>query len=244
MPRARVAESTPSRILPAHGHAAIRQETRAFGQLDCFGSFGGPEFLVDVLDVRLHGGTRDAELAADAGERLIRGEERQDAGLGWRQRNSVAGLVLVRRLRLAGDGAVTVRRGRSIRYRPIWLISLCRAPSSSGTRDRRRCPAVFVSYDHRRPSSPATPRSTRAGACGSGRRRLTVALAERGRGAIAPQPSAPVRRAADIAAFPTALCGFSRIPRPSRPGTVEAVHIWAARSGISRCGGPALLSVR
>ena len=44
--------------------------------------------------MRFHGGTGDAELAADAGERLIRGEERQDAGLGWRQGNSLAGLFL------------------------------------------------------------------------------------------------------------------------------------------------------
>jgi len=45
----------------------------------------GPEFPVDVVDVRVHGGTADAELVADGGERSIRGEKGQDAGLGRRQ---------------------------------------------------------------------------------------------------------------------------------------------------------------
>ena len=42
----------------------------------------GPEFLGDVLDVRLDGGTADAELSADRSKRPTRRrEEQQDAGL-------------------------------------------------------------------------------------------------------------------------------------------------------------------
>ena len=132
------------------------------------------------------------------------------------RRNSLAGLVLVGRLRLAGDGAVTVRRGRSIRYRPIWLISPCQAASSGvdpvtgalGVRELR--PA-----GSRR--APATPRSTRAGACSSVRRRLTVALHEGCGARSRPQPYGPVRRAADFAAFPTGSMRVFTDPTSIRP---------------------------
>jgi hypothetical protein len=55
--------------------------------------------------MRFHGGTADPELVADGGERSISGEEGQDAGLGGRQGNRLAGLGLVGRFRLIGDGA-------------------------------------------------------------------------------------------------------------------------------------------
>ncbi len=130
--------------------------------------------------MRLHGGTADAELVADGGERPIRGEQGQDAGLGRRQESRPAGRFLARRVRLVGNGAVTVRRGRSIRHRPRWLISRCQAlarvdPVSSDypatppgrlsaaqPRGRRRC--------RRRPLG-----RPRTGACSSVRPRLTLA---------------------------------------------------------------------
>ena len=119
-------------VPPTRPGRVIRQEARALGSFHCFGAVGCPELLVDVLDVRLHGGTADAELSADAGERLIRGKEREDACLGWRQRRSLAGLVLLGRLRLGGNSAVTVRRGRAIRYRPLWPISGVPSPAGVG----------------------------------------------------------------------------------------------------------------
>ena len=95
---------------------------RGLSELHSLGSLGGPEFLVDVLDVGFHGGTADAELGADRGERSIGGQEGQDAGLGRRQGNRLSGRCLAGRIRLIGNSAVTVRRGRSIRHRPKWLI--------------------------------------------------------------------------------------------------------------------------
>ena len=61
------------------------QETDAASELHSLGSRGGPEFLIDVLDMRLDGRTGDTELGTDRSERSIRGKERQDARLGWRQ---------------------------------------------------------------------------------------------------------------------------------------------------------------
>ncbi len=95
--------------------------------------------------------------ATHAGERLIRGKERQDARLRWRQRSSLAGFVLVRTLRLAGDGAVTVRRRRSICDRPLWLISRCQAPSLEWDPVTGDFTLGFARYDLRRSSSPPNP---------------------------------------------------------------------------------------
>jgi hypothetical protein len=89
-----------------------------------FRSFGGAELLVDVSDVSFHGGTPEAELLADGGERSMRGEESEDAGLRWRQGHRLGGLFPMRGFRLVDNGSVTVRRGRSIRHRPKWLISV------------------------------------------------------------------------------------------------------------------------
>jgi hypothetical protein len=90
------------------------QEACALSERHSLGSVGGPEFLVDVFDVRFHGGTADAELAADRGERSIGREEDQDAALGRRHGNRAAGLFIVGRVRLTSDSAVTLRRERSI----------------------------------------------------------------------------------------------------------------------------------
>ena len=60
---------------------------------------------------------RDAELGADGTERSIRGEERPQASLGRRQGNRRRGLFRAVGVRLAGDGALTVRRGPSVRHR-------------------------------------------------------------------------------------------------------------------------------
>jgi hypothetical protein len=87
------------------------QEAGGLSERHGFGSVGGPEFLVDVFDVRFYGGTADAELDADGSERSIRGQEGQDAGLGRRQRNRLAGFLLAVGVRLAGNDALTVRRG-------------------------------------------------------------------------------------------------------------------------------------
>lgn len=60
---------------------------------------------------------------------------------------------------------------------------------------------------------------------------------------FAPQPSAPVRCAGDIAAFPADSMRFFTDPMPIRPRVRSSLSIhWAPRSGISRCGRPALLS--
>jgi hypothetical protein len=104
-------------LLRALGHGT-GQEACPLCSLDSLGSLGGPEFRVDVFDVRFHGGTADAELVADRGKRPIAREEDQDAGLGRRQGNRLSGLFLAGRLRLIGNRAMTVRRGLSIRHRP------------------------------------------------------------------------------------------------------------------------------
>ena len=158
--------------------------------------------------MRLHSGTGDAELAADAGERLIRGKERQDACLGWRQADSLAGPVLGGRLRLAGDGAVTLRRGRSICHRPIWLISPClrrlaRTDPVTGALGVRelRPEAVVVACDSWIDSSRSLQQRSPA----------TDGRSDRGWGAIAPHPYGPVS-AADFAAFPTGSMGVFTDP--------------------------------
>jgi len=86
------------------------QQAGALSQRHSFGAIGGTELLVDVFDVRLHGRSADTELGADGGQRSMRGQEGQDARLGWGQRNRCSGLWLAVAVRLAGDGGATIRR--------------------------------------------------------------------------------------------------------------------------------------
>jgi hypothetical protein len=109
--------------LPHLPWSRVSQEAGGLSEPHRFGAFCGPELLVDVLHVRLHGGTADAELSADRSERPIRGEERQDARLGRRQRNRRARRFRAAAIGLAGNGPRTIGRGSSLRHRPKWLVS-------------------------------------------------------------------------------------------------------------------------
>ena len=114
----------------------VSQEAGGLSEPHSFSAFGGPEFLVDVLHMRLDGGTADAELGADRSERSVRGEERQDARLGRRQGNRRAGRFRAAGVQLAGNGPRTIDRGSSVRHRPKWLVSRIRGCRSSRPRAR------------------------------------------------------------------------------------------------------------
>lgn len=102
------------------------------------------------------------------------------------------------------------------------------------------CPAAT------RSSSPSTPRSSRTRACSSDRRRLTLALPDGGTGPqFPPRVSAPREMRRRHRRFPGGLHAVfhgSHVDHARVPSRLSMY--WAPRSGISRCGGPAVLSFR
>jgi hypothetical protein len=113
----------------------------------------------------------------------MRGEQARDASLGWRQGNRWAGHFLAAGVRLAGDGARTIRRGPPVRHRPKWLISRIYMASLDSTPcSDNAVGAARVSGGTTRSlsTSPATPRVTpKPELCSPVRRRLTLVLAGR-----------------------------------------------------------------
>jgi hypothetical protein len=133
----------------------VSQEAGGLSEPHRFSALGGPEFLVDVLHVRLDSGTADAELDADRSERSIRREESQDARLGRCQGNRRARRLRAPGVGLAGNGPRTIGRGSSVRHRPKWLIS--------------RISGAFARVDPVRGENPAMPRACRSAAASRGR---------------------------------------------------------------------------